>query len=107
MLSNRDSIKTIVIHPHMVGNAIQKQKSGKSCGNDGLAAEDYKNVDKRIHVLLSLFYTFVLNHWYLPPDFMKTVLIPLVKNKTGDTTSVDNYRPIALVTVASNIFINM
>jgi len=103
-LSNKDSIGTIVIHPHMVGNAIEKLKSGKSCGNDGLAAEHFKYADKRINVLLSLFYTFALNHGYLPPDFMKTIIVPLVKNKTGDTTSVDNYRPIALVTVASKIF---
>jgi retron-type reverse transcriptase len=35
---------------------------------------------------------------------METVIVPLVKNKTGDITDVNNYRPIALVTVASKIF---
>ena len=34
---------------------------------------------------------------------MKTVIIPLIKNKSGDTSNVNNYRPIALVTVASQI----
>ena len=32
-----------VISPDMVENAITKLKCGKSCGNDGLAAEHYKN----------------------------------------------------------------
>ena len=60
-----------------------------------------------VAILLSLFYTSALKHGYLPSDFMKTVIVPLVKNKTGDTSDVHNYRPIALVTVASKIFENV
>ncbi len=104
LIDNIDSNEKICIQPHMVCNAIQKLKTGKSCGNDGLAAEHFKYSDERIYVLLSLFYTSALNHGYLPPAFMETVIVPLVKNKTGDITDVNNYRPIALVTVASKIF---
>ena len=35
---------------------------------------------------------------------MKTVLVLIIKNKTGDTGDKNNYRPIAFVTAASNIF---
>ena len=35
---------------------------------------------------------------------MKTIILPLVKNKNGDSSDVNNYRPIALVTIASKIF---
>ncbi len=75
----------------MAETAINKLKSGKSCGNDGLV------------VLLSLFYTCMHTHGYIPDNFMKTVIIPLVKNKSGDMCDVNNYRPIALVTVVSKI----
>ena len=34
---------------------------------------------------------------------MHTVLVPLVKNRAGDLSSADNYRPIALCTVASKV----
>ena len=54
-----------------------------------------------------MFYTSVITHGYLPLDFMNTICVPLVKNKTGDTSDVDNYRPIALVTIASKIFENV
>ena len=37
----------------------------------------------------------------LPGDFMKTIIISLVKNKYGDLSDVNNYRHIALVTVVS------
>ena len=31
---------------------------------------------------------------------MKTAIVPIIKNKTGDTSDKNNYRPIALVTTA-------
>ena len=35
---------------------------------------------------------------------MKTAIVPIIKNKTGDTSDKNNYRPIALVTAYSKIF---
>ena len=35
---------------------------------------------------------------------MKTVIVPIIKNKTGDTSDKNNYRPIALVTACSKNF---
>ena len=32
---------------------------------------------------------------------MKSSIAPIIKNKTGDTSDIDNYRPIALVTAMS------
>ena len=29
---------------------------------------------------------------------MKTAIVPIIKNKTGDSSDKNNYRPIALVT---------
>ena len=97
----------MLLNPSVL-DSINKLKAGKSCGNDGLSAEHFIHSDIRIAILLSLFYTSALKHGYLPSDFMKTVIVPLVKNKTGDTRSdVHNYRPIALVTVGSKIFENV
>ena len=95
------------ITPSMVAAAIDELKPGKYCSNDFLAAEHFKYSDSRINVLLSLFYSSCIIHGYLSNDFMKTVIGPLVKNKTGDTSDVNNCRPIALVTIASKIFENI
>ena len=35
---------------------------------------------------------------------MKTSIIPILKNKNGDTSVKNNYRPIAIVTAMSKIF---
>ena len=45
-----------------------------------------------------------ITHGYLPEDFMKTAIVPIIKNKTGDSSDKGNYRPIALVTACSKIF---
>ena len=37
---------------------------------------------------------------------MNTALVPITKNKTGDTSDKNKYRPIALVAAASNNFDN-
>ena len=34
---------------------------------------------------------------------MYTIIIPLIKNKSGDTIDINNYRPIPLATVTSKI----
>ena len=69
-----------------------------------LSAEHFIHSDRRITILLSIFYNRVISHGHLPDDFMKTIIITLIKNKSGDTSNVNNYRPIALVTVATIIF---
>ena len=45
----------LVITPCMVKNAIDKLKCGKACSNDGLSAEHFIHLDRRISILLSIF----------------------------------------------------
>ena len=35
---------------------------------------------------------------------MKTAIVPIFKNMTGDSSDKNNYRPTALVTACSKIF---
>ena len=42
--------------------------------------------------------------WILPDAFMRTLIIPIQKNKFGDTIAESNYRLIAIVTAMSKIF---
>ena len=76
----------LLVTPCMVQNAIDKWKSGKACGNnDGLSAENFILSDRRIIILLSIFYNRVISHGYLPDDFMRTVIIPLIKKISLET----------------------
>ena len=90
----------IHITPCMVHNPIDALKYRKSCGNDGVSAEHFKHADRRINILLSSFYTSVLTYEHLPDDFIKTIIVTLMRKKFDDTSDVNNYTPIALITVA-------
>jgi hypothetical protein len=86
-----------------VARAIKKLKSGKSAGLDGIQAEHVKHCDVRINEYLSMLLTCMVRHSYLPDDLMKTIIVPVVKDKRGNVTDKDNYRPIALTTVMSKV----
>ena len=80
-------------------SSIHNLKSGKSCGHDGVSAEHFKYAHKSISVYLAMLFTSMLSHGYLPDAFMKTILLPLVKNQSGDMSDGNNYRPTALVSI--------
>ena len=47
--------------------------------------------------------TGVFVHGFLPDSMLSTVLVPIIKDKTGRIDRMDNYRPIALASVMSNV----
>ena len=54
--------------------------------------------------MLSLCFSVCLSHGYLPPAMIKTTIVPIVKNKCGNISESNNYRPIALATIISKLF---
>jgi len=77
---------------------------GKSAGMDGLNGESLKHADPLLPLLLSLCFTCMFKHSYLPTDMLSSIIIPLVKNKSGDLSDKNNYRPIALSSIISKVF---
>ena len=101
-----DSIRgeSILFFTADINVALHSLKSGKSCGVDGLAAEHFMFARRITHVFLYLLFNTSILHGYLPADFMKTVMVSVIKNITEDTSDKNNYRPIALVKAASKLF---
>ena len=46
----------------------------------------------------------MLSHGHMPAGLMKTAIVPILKNRQGDTSDKNNYRPIAIVIALSKIF---
>ena len=101
---NKQIKNSNTITPFNILDALKNIKCGKSSGIDGISAEHFVFAHSRIHVVLSLLFSAFVMHGYLPSMFMKTAIVPIIKNKTGDTSDKNNYSPIALVTATSKIF---
>ena len=43
-----------------------------------------------------------MSHGYVPDNFGKGIIIPLVKDKAEDINSLDNYRAIILTPIIAN-----
>lgn len=95
--------KPLNISSKDVSEAIKNMKRGKSPGYDRLSIEHLQHAGPHINILLSLLFTLCVRHSYLPPDLIKTVVVPLVKNSTGDISDKNNYRPISLATVIAKV----
>ena len=76
----------ITITPFNILDALKNIKCGKSSGIDDISAEHFVFAHSRIHVLLSLLFSAFVMHGYLPNMFIKTSILPIIKNKTGDTS---------------------
>jgi len=46
----------------------------------------------------------LINELYVPVDFGQGIIVPLMKDKTGDSSSLNNYRAITLIPVISKLF---
>ena len=84
--------------------ALTLLKTGKAAGPDGISAENLKNACPKLAVILSLLFSAMLIHGFLPDDLMKCELIPVAKDLGGDLSSSNNYRPIALASIMSKVF---
>jgi endonuclease/exonuclease/phosphatase family metal-dependent hydrolase len=87
-----------------VCKAVNKVKSRKACGPDGIPSEAIKYGGNALIVHISILFDMFLAHSYLPTKLICTTLVPLLKNKSGDLSDVNNYRAIALSNSISKLF---
>jgi hypothetical protein len=65
-------------------DAYRGQKCGKAVGSDGISMEAFIYEGTRLFVHISLLFNLFLKFSFLPTAFMKSIVIPLVKYKSGD-----------------------
>ena len=46
----------------------------------------------------------MFKHSYMPQSMINSIIVQLVKNKCGNLTDKNNYRPIALSSITSKVF---
>jgi hypothetical protein len=83
--------------------AIKELPVGKACGLDGIFSEHLKYASCRLLVLLSVCLSSLFTHGALPDSLVDVALVPVITDKSGNITSKDNYRPIALASIVSKV----
>ena len=94
----------LLFTPVEIKSAIESLKGNKASGTDNVFAEHLKHAGAKIHVLLSICFNACMVHGCLPSTMTDTILVPIIKDKTGNASSKANYRPIALTSVLSKVF---
>ena len=98
------TVDAIIITAQDVSECFKSIKLGKAAGLDGLVAEHFVFSHNIICVRLSLLFASMLTHGCLPTSLKQSAIVPILKNRQGDTSDKNNYRLIAIVTVLSKIF---
>jgi len=78
--------------------SVQLKKS-KAAGADNISAE---YVNPNVVFYLCNLFNLIMHHGYVPAQFGSG--IPLIKDRLGDATKIDNYRGITLCCVISKMF---
>ena len=69
---------------------VKDLPNAKSSGLDGLNGESLKYAHPLLCLLLSIGFTCMFKHCYIPQCMINSVIIPLIKNKCGDHTDKNN-----------------
>ena len=73
-------------------------------GGDGLGSEHLLYSCPTLVLHLRTLFRSMAKHCYVPDDFGRGTIIPLVKDKLGNANDVNNYRGITLIPVISKLF---
>ena len=84
-----------------IKDGFKNIKNGKTCGLDSIYGEHLKYAHPRLQVLLSLLFNCIVIHGHIPVALMDTLLVPLAKDKNGNLSDKDNYRPLAITCIMS------
>ena len=107
---NSDTMHTSVFDGNMrvncdeVYDCIRTCANGKSPGIDKIMNEHLKFASHRLTYLLGMCFSAMFLHGFIPENMIKTVIVPIIKDKSGKVSDKSNYRPVALSTAISKVF---
>jgi len=87
-----------------ISSCVKALHTGKACGPDDLSAEHLLYAHPSLIVHLKLLFSSIFTHGFVPDSFGAGIIVPLIKDKTGNLNDTENYRPITLIPVISKLF---
>ena len=97
------SLMFMIINVKEIQDIIHAMPIDKAPGYDSVSNKHFKYANEKLHVLMSLLYSSMLIHVFFTGCYDNYNHSPIIKNKAGDLSDNNNYRPIALATIASKL----
>ena len=94
----------VYISVENVDKCLHAKKLGKAAGCDGIEPEHMVNAHPILVSILAALSNAMLQHGYGPDHFCRGIIIPLIKDKSGDASSSSNYCGITLSSNISKLF---
>ena len=106
----KNGIKYVIYHILLILKLVLKLrlaetgiKLGKACGPDVRSAEHLVHAHPSLVIHICFLFRSKILHGFVPDKFGVGLIVPLVKDKTGDN-NVSNYRGITLNAVIAKLF---
>jgi exonuclease III len=76
----------------------------RACDINALTVEHIVYAHPIVYSHLKQLFDLIVRHGHVPADFKIGVISPVVKDARKDVSSVDNYRPVTIISVISKLF---
>ena len=98
-----DDLETCYLSWENMETVMAKLQPGKASGSL-IKAEHILHGSPHLVIHLQLLFNSMIQHGYVPSDFLRGVITPIIKDAEGDSSSLDNYRGITLSHTFSYLF---
>ena len=103
-IDSKSMIEVEKITPALIKEAINKLKNGKTDPLYHFNSDCMKNAPSTLSEYLAKLFRIYMTHGHLILVILVSTIIPLIKDKLGDISSSNNYRPVALSSLLLKIF---
>ena len=85
-------------------DAIFSMKQGKCPDDNGINAEHFQNAPLILLIRLTTLFNLMKAHAYVPTQFRFGTIIPIIKDRNGNSSDTNNYRGITISAMSSKVF---
>ena len=87
-------------------NAVVKLKVGKATSSF-VKAQHIFHGSPKLMIHLHILFNSLMNHGYVPHEFLCGTITPIIKDRNGDSSSPSNYRAVTLGVIFAQFFENL
>ena len=85
-------------------DAVFSMKKNKCADDQAINAEHFFNAPLALFDRLQHMFNSMLRHSFVPKQFQRGTIVPIVKDRNGDQGDLNNYRGVTIASIVSKVF---